>query len=190
MNASAGKTRTILVSVAATLLVLALAGVGLMYSGAYDVAATDEHSGATRWVLRTTTVRSIKAHPEESLELPTDPEALQRGHAIFDTMCVQCHGAPGVEPTWLGQGMLPDPPDLRDADYYYTPAQLYWIIEHGLKFTGMPAMSPTHDAEEIREVTAFVIELRDMTAQEYQQFGRTKEKTASRENVEPPPEIR
>lgn len=183
-SAPAHRPRIILLSVLGTLVVLAAVGVGVMVSGVYDVAATDEHLGVTRWALRTTTVRSIKAHADEGdpVELPDDEEALRRGYRMFDQMCVQCHGAPGVEAQWIGKGMRPTPPDLIDAADFYTPAQLEWIITHGIKFTGMPAMAPTHSAEEIREVTAFVLALRDMSPQDYEMYGSggTPQKTAAR----------
>ena len=51
-----------------------------MYAGAYNVAATDELAGITRYVFSTTTEASIRAHAEPVDHPPTDEQQLvQRG---------------------------------------------------------------------------------------------------------------
>lgn len=145
-------------------------GLLYMYSGAYNIAATDEHTGVVRWMLNTTQVQSVRSHAEdvEGITLPSDSAALQRGLQSFQEMCVICHGAPGVERGWMGQGMNPTPPDLSEMAEMYSSEELYWIVANGLKMAGMPALSPTHSREEILEVVAFVEQLPQVSEQEYE----------------------
>lgn len=154
-------------SVAATLAVLGLGGLVVMYTGLYNVAATDEHTGLVRWALRTTTINSIEARAPGEVDLPDDEAALLRGFRGYEVMCVDCHGAPGVERGWIGQGIRPTGPDLAEVAAQRTPGELLWAIEHGIKFTGMPALSPTHSREQMLEVTAFVVRLKDLNASDY-----------------------
>jgi hypothetical protein len=37
--------------------------------------------------------------------------------------------------------LYPSPPDLAKAALLYSSAELFWILEHGIKMTGMPAWS-------------------------------------------------
>lgn len=47
-------------------------------------------------------------------------------------------------------------------------AELYWIIENGIKMTGMPAFGPTHSKDELWGIVAFVRHLPSMSPKEYQ----------------------
>ena len=154
-------------SVGGTLAVLAIAALVLIYSGGYNVAASDEHNPVVRWALSTATDNSIEAHAGGPIELPTGAAAHARGFQAYDAMCVQCHGAPGVERGWIGQGIRPTGPDLAETAAELSPAEILWTLEHGIKFTGMPALGPTHSRDELLELTAFVVGLKDMSAGDY-----------------------
>jgi len=161
-------TRTVLLTVAATLVVLALGGLILMYSGAYNVAATAGHTGLVRWALHTTQERSVAARAGDVPEPPAaDSAALQHGFEHFRAMCVACHGAPGVERGELGKGITPEPPALAEEAAELSQRELFWITRHGIKLAGMPAFGPTHSDEEIWGIVAFLERLAEMTPQEY-----------------------
>lgn len=159
----------ILLALVLFLALLAGAGLAYVYSGAYNVAATADHSDLVRWVLETTQARSVRAHADAvTLTVPADSVSLRRGFQAYEQMCVVCHGAPGQERGWMGQGMTPTPPDLGYAAEEFSPEEIHWILRHGIKMAGMPALSPTHSEEEILELTAFVMQLPDMTEADYQ----------------------
>jgi mono/diheme cytochrome c family protein len=165
------------VKIVVALLVFAIVVLGLgpayMYSGAYNIAATDEHTALMRWALSTTQEQSIRSHAEEvNITLPTDSAALRRGYQAHEEMCVVCHGAPGQERGWMGQGMNPRPPELSHAAEEFSADEIYWILRHGIKMAGMPALVPTHGEDEILELTAFVEQLPEMTEAEYQAWGQ------------------
>lgn len=140
---------------------------------AYNIAATDPHSDLTQWLLRTTQERSIRAHAKsEDVVLPSDSSALLSGYRAYVDMCVVCHGAPGEDRGWMGQGLNPEPPDLTRAAERLTAEEVYWVLRNGIKLAGMPALSSTHSDEEILELTSFVEHLPTMSAAEYQEWGR------------------
>lgn len=151
------------------MLVALLAGLVLIFSGAYNVAATESHTGLFRWILATATEQSIAKHAgeEPSIDLPSDSTTLWRGFYAFEDMCTQCHGAPGVDRGWLGQGVTPTPPLLHEKAVEMNDAELIWVIRHGIKFTSMPALEPTHTDKQIEELAAFVRALPDIEATEY-----------------------
>ena len=74
--------------------------------------------------------------------VPTSPEALQDARRHFADHCAVCHGNDGDANTMLGRGMYPKPPDLRQPETQnLSDGELFWIIERGVRFTGMPAFS-------------------------------------------------
>ena len=163
---------TVLLTLGAALLVVVVGGLLYIYSGAYNVGATDDIEPLGRFVFSTTTTKSIQAHAEGPLDPPLDatPAMVQSGARSYKQMCAMCHGAPGVKPQWLArpEAMKPNPPEMHQAVEHFDDAELHWILTHGIKHSGMPAMGPTHDEKEIREVLAFIKQVPEMSPQEYQ----------------------
>jgi mono/diheme cytochrome c family protein len=65
--------------------------------------------------------------------------------------------------------IYPSPPDLTDPEVVarWSDVELFWLLKHGIKDTGMMAVGPTHSDEDIWGVTAFVRQLPEMTAEQY-----------------------
>jgi mono/diheme cytochrome c family protein len=78
--------------------------------------------------------------------LKATPENLREGMLHFADHCAICHGNDGSCDTMMGSGLYPKPPDLRKAETQdLKDGELFWVIENGVRFTGMPAFS-THDS--------------------------------------------
>ena len=52
-------------------------------------------------------------------------------------------------------------------------AEIYWIVKHGLKMTGMPAFGPTHDEAELWGVVAIVEEIPRISPEQYRQLVKS-----------------
>jgi len=64
----------------------------------------------------------------------------------FADHCAFCHANDGSGDTPIGNGLYPKPPDLRKpATQELSDGELFWIIENGVRFTGMPAFSNNGD---------------------------------------------
>lgn len=69
-------------------------------------------------------------------------EVIADGRAHFADHCALCHGNDGSGQTVIGQGLWPKAPDMRQArTQNLSDGELFWIIENGIRFTGMPAWS-------------------------------------------------
>lgn len=168
-------------TVAVLLVLLAAAGLGFIYSGLYDVAADDEHGDPVRWILRTTQSRSVhrraeNVRPPAWLADP-DPAILRKGLVEYHEMCVTCHGAPGVPMSDIGQGLNPAPPDL--SSHADDAGEVFWIVKHGIKMSGMPSFAATHSDEELWAVVAFVLEMPELTKEEYRRMVEEAEALGS-----------
>jgi len=73
--------------------------------------------------------------------LADSKDAANEGLQHFARYCAMCHANNGSgEKTAIGHGLFPKPPDLRaDATQQLTDGELFYIIENGVRFTGMPA---------------------------------------------------
>lgn len=158
---------------AAVIAALVVLGGGVfIYSGAYDVAASQADNAVVTWVLKTVREQSIERRAE-TVRLPdeavlNDPKTIQMGFEHYDEMCVGCHGAPGVEPGELREGMNPEPPLLAEHAGEISLQELFWVIKNGIKMTGMPAWGVTHSDDKIWAMAAFVKKLPEYDALDYQ----------------------
>lgn len=74
------------------------------------------------------------------------PEVQREARLHFADHCAICHANDGSGDTPIGGGLYPKPPDLRLAPTQnLSDGELFWIIENGVRFTGMPAFSNDGD---------------------------------------------
>jgi mono/diheme cytochrome c family protein len=168
------KSKTFKIVVATLLVEIVLAAVvGLVVVdlGVYDVAATKPHHALTKKFLSTVMDRSVRNHAAGvELGATYNSPDLDVGFEHFHEMCTGCHGAPGVEKSAVGRGLNPPAPDLSESAADLSPQEIFWILKHGVKMTGMPAFGPTHGDEKLWNITAFVKKLPSMTAEQYQRL--------------------
>lgn len=153
--------------------VLALLGIGFIYSGIFNVAASSGHWRITTWVLHTTMRSSVRTRAALTApEKPADATGLISAANHFDQSCAICHGAPGRLPSAVMQGATPHAPNLATIKGKYTDAQIFWILQHGIKFTGMPAWPTMVREDEVKRMTAFVQRIPGMTVPAYARLTR------------------
>ncbi|MFU8817441.1 MAG: c-type cytochrome [Pseudomonadales bacterium] len=153
------------------LLLLGFIGLVFIYSGFYNVTATEPHTEPVAWVLETTKRRSV-ATRADNIEVPAlfTEDQIRHGYVHYMAMCVMCHGAPGVEQTELAQGLRPAAPPVRDMVPEWTSAELFWVVKYGIRMTGMPAWGVTHDDDELWSIVAFMERLPQLTVEQFQQL--------------------
>ncbi len=151
------------------LLPLAVFGI-VLATGAIDMAASRPPSTLEQFVGGTLAGRSVaRRAPKGKNPLPQTPEVLRAGLEHYRDNCVICHGAPGMPPGDAGKGLNPPPPDLASPDSQEaSDGELYQIIAHGIRMTGMPAWLPTHSEKEIWQIVAFVRHLPTLSWEERQ----------------------
>lgn len=165
--------KKLVVAVAAVIAVQIGVAVLVIWSGLYNVAASEKHLPWTRWILTAALRNSVETH-SRSVEVPalTDPSLFHRGLGHYEGACSPCHGAPDEPRNAVALRMLPQPPYLADHVEEWNPAELFWIVKHGFKYTGMPAWPAQARDDEIWAMVAFLLRLPDLGADEYRSLAR------------------
>jgi mono/diheme cytochrome c family protein len=174
MTLTRNKKRLALVAALAPV-VAALGFVAVVFGGVVDVAATERHWDTTEWVLRTTMKNSVRAAARDIIPPPgvdlRDRALAEQAFGHYSVACTTCHGAPGVGASpWMVTN--PSSPLLVETADQWSDGELYWIVKHGIKMTGMPALGPTHKDSDLWAIAAFVRQLPTMTPEEYQGMAR------------------
>jgi len=146
---------------------LVVAAAVYVWSGAYDIGADVPHGRAISGLLGTLRARAIATHAEDIQAPPLDAAPLiEEGAGHYAAMCSTCHLAPGYDSDETWQGLYPQPPKLA-AGTALSPAEIFWVLKHGIKMSGMPAWGKTHSDQELWALTAFVVKLPTLSAQAY-----------------------
>lgn len=75
----------------------------------------------------------------------------------FGDHCATCHGKDGRGHTDIGQYMYPKVPDLSSqTTQQMTDGALFYIIQNGVRWTGMPGWQKEHSPEETWKLVSFV----------------------------------
>jgi cytochrome c len=97
------------------------------------------------------------------------PKILAEGRHHFADHCATCHANNGSGKTKMGPNFYPPVPDLRDpAIQTMADGEIFYVIHHGIRFTGMPAWGkglPEEDLESWKLVL-FIRHLPNITPEE------------------------
>ena len=135
------KRRTLVIIVAVALLGLVVAtAASILHDGLSSRATPSRFE-----IMMARNVRHLAIPSNARLAqnpLLVSPEDLRDARLHFADHCAVCHANDGGGQTMIGSGLYPKPPDLRLPETQsLTDGELFWIIENGVRFTGMPAFS-------------------------------------------------
>jgi mono/diheme cytochrome c family protein len=91
---------------------------------------------------------------------PETDEVLGQGQRVFLGSCAVCHGPDGHGGAPLGRNMDPPAMDLSSAHVqHWSDAELFWIIQNGVRLTGMPSWKSSISDDDIWKLTRFIHKL-------------------------------
>jgi cytochrome c553 len=93
-----------------------------------------------------------------------------KGAGHYETGCRPCHGSHEFRHPRIVQQMLPPPPYLPSRLSAWEPDEIFYIVKHGIKFTGMPAWPAPQRDDEVWAMVAFLRTLPTLDAAAYQQL--------------------
>lgn len=157
-------------ALAAVILMVAgvFGGLFVLISGIVPIKASSGHWAITAAILDFAKRRSVATHTIRMKVPPLDDERrVVRGATQYAFACEPCHGSPAVQQPRIATRMTPRPPDIRSAALTYDAAALFYIVKHGIKFTGMPAWPARERHDEVWDMVAFLRRLPSTDAAGY-----------------------
>ncbi|HLG16169.1 MAG TPA: c-type cytochrome [Blastocatellia bacterium] len=159
-----------------SLAVLVLFVAGVIYAALYvrnhGFSARAEPAWYEKWL----------AGHARRIATPAGAKELKNPNAITDAgmsearehfveHCSTCHGIDGRGKTVFGRNMYPKVPDMTDSQTQeLTDGELFYIINNGVRFTGMPAFGSEDSPESIWDLVAFIRRLPQLSPEELKQL--------------------
>lgn len=153
--------------------IIGFGGFLVAWSGIINVGASTGHWAVTEWALHFAMRQSVQTHAM-AVNTPDDldaPALVLRGAGHYATGCASCHGAPGQPRSPIALAMTPPPPDLSTRIDRWEPAELFWIVRHGVKFSAMPAWVALGRTDEVWAMVAFLLRLPDLDQDGYRELA-------------------
>ncbi len=121
-----------------------------------------------------------RAAREMTNPVKLNEELLSEARAHFADHCASCHGNNGRGQTTIGQSLYPRAPDMASAKTQsLSDGELFYIIKHGIRLTGMPAWGKDtpEDDRESWKLVQFIRHLPDVTPAEIEEMKELNPKT-------------
>ncbi len=137
--------------------ILAATGLIVLVTGVVPINASSRHWAVTRWFLDFASDRSVTFY-SQGIQVPSldEPHLVTLGASIYESNCRFCHGQPGETQPPVAKGMTPTPPLLTNMTLEKNSRELFYVIQHGIKFAGMPSWPTLNRDEEVWPVVAFL----------------------------------
>lgn len=167
-----------------TLLMIIVALVGLIVA----VTVALLHNGLSARA-RPSAMEEMLARNAWHLSIPSDARAMSNPLAAsaenlkdarlhFADHCAICHANDGSGDAPFGRGLYPKPPDLRQPETQKrSDGELFWIIENGVRFTGMPSFASEGMSDDSWKLVLFIRYLPQLTAEERMEMSRYNPKS-------------
>jgi mono/diheme cytochrome c family protein len=158
-----------------TLAIISCAGVILFLKTQTAGFSAREQPGALeRWVARRFRSLAVPESAEQRRNpVPDSLENLAEARAHWAGHCAGCHSNNGSGDAEMGEHLYPPAPDMRQAaTQSLADGELFYIIQNGIRFTGMPAWESgsSQDAEDSWKLVRFIRHLPKITPEEEQEM--------------------
>jgi len=169
--------------------VCAVAGIAAAFLliGAHGFSARAEPMALERWVARWARSAALPADARSRMNpVGATAEALAEGRAHWADHCAGCHANNGSGDTALGKNSYPPAPDMRLAETQQkTDGELFYLIENGIRMSGMPAWGGSdHGEQDSWKLVHFIRHLPDLTIQERIEIERLNPKSPAERKEE------
>lgn len=146
-----------ILGIIATLAVIFLAGIIILKTGLVNFRADQPPSDTETHLAMSAVDASTDRHaPELKNPLTVNEETIVSGADLYMNHCAGCHGVPSNKDSVFANSFNPpvpvffkDAPDMSENQNFY-------IIQHGIRWTGMPAWGKTLSSTQIWQLVTFL----------------------------------
>ncbi len=115
----------------------------------------------------------VRANP-----IASSPDVIAQARSHWADHCATCHANNGSGETEIGHSLYPPAPNMRQpTTQEMTDGELFYIIENGIRLSGMPAWGgPDHNQEDSWKLVHFIRHLPQLSAVEEKEMRRLNPK--------------
>jgi mono/diheme cytochrome c family protein len=95
---------------------------------------------------------------------------LLHGMKIYQANCASCHGDAHQIRVMLADALYPRPPQFLEDAPDMSANQNFYIIQHGIRFSGMPAWKQSLSEQEMWQVTTFLSHINKLPPHIFEQW--------------------
>jgi predicted CXXCH cytochrome family protein len=146
-----------------------VAGLAVFYTVTvirHGFSAADQPSAIEK--ITASAVRNLgipRAARTETNPWKASPDLLNEAQENFNNRCAGCHGEKGDGRSGLGENLYPKAPDLRQSGTQdLTDGEIHYIIQNGVRLTGMPALGNPHSEQDENTAWRLVLFVRSLGA--------------------------
>jgi thiosulfate dehydrogenase len=154
------RLRPFLLGVVTGVLVTGVAILAVVRFGHWRVDAQAEPPALEARVLRGALDRALARSPTQATDpTPVTNDRLLAGMKLYRNNCLGCHGGSVRKSVWGTTSFYPRVPQFGFDPLKRSDAQIFEIVKHGIRYTGMAAWSELMSDGEIWNVSAFLSRL-------------------------------
>jgi mono/diheme cytochrome c family protein len=149
--------KSFLFGVILTLFALCAGGYFLLKSGRVSFNADQEPSAAEEHLAMSAVDASTERNaPEIKNPLEADEANLVAGAKLYFNHCAGCHGLPANPESRFGRSFNPHVPAFFKEAPDMPENQNFYIVQHGIRWTGMPAWKNTLSETQTWQLVTFL----------------------------------
>jgi mono/diheme cytochrome c family protein len=160
-----------------TLLIIGVGGFLVIKKGYLSFNADQEPGFVEKKMAMSAMDASTDRHaPDVKNPVAANEENIVDGAKLYVDHCAGCHGVPSNPESQFGRSFYPSvPPFFKDAPDM-PENQNFYIIQHGVRWTGMPAWNKTLSEKQMWQVVTFLSNIEKLppaAIKEFQPAGST-----------------
>jgi len=152
--------RNFIFGVIITILVIFVGGYLFMKMGFVDFSADQQPSSTERHFAMAAVDASTDRHASNQKN-PLQPteENIVAGTIPYRNHCAGCHGTPSNPDSQFGRSFNPPVPQFFKEGSDMADNQTFYIIQHGIRWTGMPSWNKTLSENQTWQIITFLSHL-------------------------------
>ncbi|HUK88386.1 MAG TPA: c-type cytochrome, partial [Terriglobales bacterium] len=100
---------------------------------------------------------AVERHaPKATNPLSPTEDNINQGMVLYTMNCAVCHGSPAKKDNLLGHSFYPPAPQFLEDPADMPDNENFWIIQNGVRYTGMPGWKGTLTDEQTWKIVTFL----------------------------------
>lgn len=106
--------------------------------------------------------RAVRRMPVVTNPYGADEATLSEGMKLYRDNCAGCHGTPSGRSDWGANHFYPPVPQFGEYPPHRTDSQVFQIVKHGIRYSGMGGWSGMLPDEQIWKIATFISHLESL----------------------------